>query len=237
MRALVFLFACLSLFASAWGNNLILGRRLLGDVLVESRPIFEPPVPGVSHVATIDITAPPGYVISFVSAINRNPWVVNIRPTKGYIGQDSITLLATGRPSWALAMEVTAFAIRSKHPSTTTTSTTSSTTTSTQSTTTSTTPTTTSTQSTTTSTKPTTTSTQSTITSTIPTTTSTHSTIASSEPSTTDTQSTTTTTEPPTVDTQSIKPTIRSTQPLSRIYRTNDYIVKLLAPWKLNTYE
>ncbi|XP_033299465.1 cell wall protein DAN4-like [Bombus bifarius] len=201
MRALVFLFACLLLFASAWGNNLILGRRLLGDVLVESLPIFKPPVPGVSHTATINITAPPGYVISFVSAINRNPRVVHIRPKKGYIGQDSMILLATGRPGWALAMKVTAFAIRSKHPSTTTTSTTSSTTTSTQST--------------TTSTKPTTTSTQSTITHTIPTTTS--------------TQSTTIFTKPPTKDTQS---TITSTEPATR-----DYIVKLLAPWKLNTYE
>ena len=142
-------------------------------------------MPGVSHTAAINITAPSGYVISFVSAINRNPRVVNIRPTKGYIGQNSMVLLATGRPGWALAMEVTVFAIRSKHPSTTTTSTTSSTTTSTQSTTTSTEPTTTSTQSTTTSTEPTTTNTQSTTTSTEPTTTSSQSTITSTIPTTT----------------------------------------------------
>ncbi|XP_043592629.1 cell wall protein DAN4-like [Bombus pyrosoma] len=211
MRALIFLFACLSLFATAWGNNLILGRRLFGDVLVEFRPILKPPVPGVSHTATIDITAPPGYVISLVSVINRNPRVVNIRLTKGYIGQDSMVLLATGRPGWALSMEVTVFAIRSKHHSTTTTSTTSSTTTSTQSTTTSTKPTTTSTQSTTISTKPTTTSTQSTIFT---------------------TPVTLTYYRYPGTGT----PLTKDNQPASRIYRTNDYhIVKLLAPWKLNT--
>ena len=198
MRALVFLFACLSLFASAWGNNLILGRRLFGDVLAESQPIYKPPVPHVSHTATINVTAPPNYVISFVSVINRNPWVVNIRPIKGYIGQDSMVLLAIGRPGWALAMEVTVFAIPSKHPPTTTprwttssqptTTSTESTTTSTQSTTTSTEPTTTSTQPTTTSTEPTTTSTQPTTTFTETTTTT------STQPTTTSTETTTTST-------------------------------------------
>ncbi|XP_071857634.1 uncharacterized protein [Bombus fervidus] len=229
MRALVFLFACLSLFASAWGNNLILGRRLFGDVLAESRPIYKLPVPHVSHTATIDITAPPNYIISFVSVINRNPWVVNIKPIKGYIGQDSMVLLAIGRPGWALAMEVTVFAIPSKHPSTTTTSTTSSTTTSTQPTTTSTEPTTTSTQSTTTSTEPTTTSTQSTTTSTETTTTSTQPTTTSTEPTTTSTQSTNSTTELTSTSTQwpgTGTSLSKGKQPASRIY----HIMKLLAP-------
>ncbi|XP_043592632.1 salivary glue protein Sgs-3-like [Bombus pyrosoma] len=121
MRTFVFLFACLSLIASAWGNNLILGIRMPGDVLVQSRPIFKPPVPGVSHTVTIDVTAPPNYVISFISVINLNAKVINVVPIKGYIGGQSIVLLGIGKPGWPLLMKVTAYAFPSRDVSNSTT--------------------------------------------------------------------------------------------------------------------
>lgn len=41
MRAYVFLLASLSLICCVWGNNLILGRRLPGELILQNRTIIK----------------------------------------------------------------------------------------------------------------------------------------------------------------------------------------------------
>ncbi|KOC70512.1 hypothetical protein WH47_07919 [Habropoda laboriosa] len=120
MRGLIFVLACLCLVACAWGNNLFLGRRVLGDILIEDKPIFKPRVIGVGQTVTVSVDAPPGYVISFVSVTALNPKVVVVKPLKGFVGTPSIAVGAWGRPSWAIALRVVVFAAPQRHPSTTT---------------------------------------------------------------------------------------------------------------------
>ncbi|CAK9802290.1 Neurofilament medium polypeptide [Anthophora quadrimaculata] len=110
MRGYIFILACLSLVACAWGNNLILGRRRPGDILIEDRPIFKPRVPGLKQTATIGAIAPPGYVISFISVTSLIPKVVSIRPVEGFIGAPTIAVLVVGSPSWALTLRTIVFA-------------------------------------------------------------------------------------------------------------------------------
>ncbi|XP_076282373.1 uncharacterized protein LOC143209934 [Lasioglossum baleicum] len=216
MRATVFLAVCLSLIAVAWGNNFIIGRHLLGEVVVRDDFIVTSGIMGKPQVALCNGAAPAQHEITFVSVVAWNPWAVNIRPVKGWLGSDSITVVAVGKPFRRFGIRCTILAVPKKTttvtstttpasttPETTTpkTSTTRCTSTPTPSTTTTTPSTTTSTPSTTTTTPSTTTTTPSTTTSTPSTTTTTPSTTTSTPSTTTSTPSTTTTT--PSIETTS----------------------------------
>ncbi|CAD1480109.1 unnamed protein product, partial [Heterotrigona itama] len=111
MRGYFLLLVCLSLIASSWGRNLILGRRTPNDILIEDRIIFKPPVPGVKHTVKINATAPAGYEISSVRVIGLNPRVVNVILEKGYLGQRSIVLVVVARSGWTLLTKVLVFAV------------------------------------------------------------------------------------------------------------------------------
>ncbi|XP_076661815.1 uncharacterized protein LOC143365482 [Halictus rubicundus] len=114
MRAAVFLAVCFSLVAIAWGNNLIMGRRQPGEILVMDKVITRPRIFGRPQIAWCEAKAPKGSQISFVSVVAWNPWIVSIRPVAGGIGDDSIVVSAIGKPSWGISMRCTVLAVPKK---------------------------------------------------------------------------------------------------------------------------
>ncbi|XP_078039111.1 uncharacterized protein LOC144471172 [Augochlora pura] len=129
MRNVIFLATCFALVAIALGNNLIIGRRQPGEILVKEEVIVRPRIWGKPQIAICGAVAPEGSEISFVSVAAWNPWVVNIRPAKGGLGTDEVEVLAIGKPNWGFSIRCTIMAVPKKttsaRPTTTPKSTTS----------------------------------------------------------------------------------------------------------------
>ncbi|XP_054014711.1 salivary glue protein Sgs-3-like [Hylaeus anthracinus] len=228
MRTLIFLATCLSLIVCVWGNNLILGKRVSGDKLIENRVVIKPRIFGKPQIGLCGATAPPGSIISFVSVTTPNPWAVGIKRVRGGLMSNFIVVSGVSRPSIGVVMKCLIYSTPMKkpttaRPTTTTRKTTTRPTTTTTSTTTTTTEQPSTTESTTskpTSTTSTTTSEPTTATSTTtPEPTSTTSTTTSKPTTATSTTTpeptTTTTSEPPTSDpsTNTPEPPPTTTEP------------------------
>ncbi|XP_053978650.1 uncharacterized protein LOC128876365 [Hylaeus volcanicus] len=208
MRTLIFLATCLSLIVCVWGNNLILGRRVLGDKLIEDRVVIKPRIFGKPQVGLCGATAPPGSIISFVSVTTPNPWAVGITRVRGGLMSNFIVVSGVSRPSIGVVMKCLIYSTPMKKPTTAR-------------------PTTTTQKTTTTSTTTTTTeqlpTTESTTPEPILTTSTTSSTPTTATSTTTPEPTTTTTSEPPTTTTSEPPTTTTSEPPTTNYFRTTSH--------------
>ncbi|XP_043258811.1 cell wall protein DAN4-like [Colletes gigas] len=118
MRNVIFLATCISLIVCVWGNNLIIGKRQPGDVLITKKDIFKPRVFHRPQIGMCNATAHRGQHISFISVTTPNPWIMGIKIIEGGIGHSSVEVMGVSRPSWAVVMKCIIFASPKKKPTT-----------------------------------------------------------------------------------------------------------------------
>ncbi|XP_033325650.2 uncharacterized protein LOC117220081 [Megalopta genalis] len=114
MRNVIFLATCFALVAIAFGNNLIIGRRQPGEIVVKDEIIMRPRIWGRPEAAICSASAPAGSEISFVSVESWNPWIVGIRPIEGGVGANNVVVSIIGRPSWGFSVRCIILAVHKK---------------------------------------------------------------------------------------------------------------------------
>ncbi|XP_026667665.1 cell wall protein RTB1-like [Ceratina calcarata] len=111
MRNYILVLACLSLFACAFAKNLILGKRLQGDVLLQNQSIYKPDLPDVSRTAIIDARAPAEKIISYVNITSIDSGAVQIELIDGRIGTQTVIVQAVGEQSCPLKIQALIYGV------------------------------------------------------------------------------------------------------------------------------
>ncbi|XP_046614906.1 uncharacterized protein LOC124302618 [Neodiprion virginianus] len=101
---------CLAAYATA--NDLRLGEREDGDVLVASRRLFRFPVPGKSMVAKSGFNTEGR--ITAVSAVNAPGKSATINVVKGGVGTRTIVVSAVGELGTGLDVQLDVYAVEDK---------------------------------------------------------------------------------------------------------------------------
>ncbi|KAH0558209.1 uncharacterized protein LOC123271790 [Cotesia glomerata] len=109
MKLCIFAAVCLALVVLAASNDVHLGQRKPGDVLVASRRLFRLGVPGKPMVAQSGFNA--DGTITAVNAVNAPGSNANVTIVKGGPGEDRVVVAAISEPGAGLDVQLDIYAL------------------------------------------------------------------------------------------------------------------------------